>query len=127
MPSDFTNHVRARSADECWFAHDKGVGVAADFPTDTYVAYTRDPETLRGKAQVYRSGRLLKTVDMPKAVPQNFSIFVNHDGNDSWVATGKGLGWAIGDGYYSGVKPNPPWLKQPEKETPAATDVGDNR
>jgi len=30
LPSDFTNNVRARSANECWFAHDKGLGVFAD-------------------------------------------------------------------------------------------------
>ena len=92
LPSDFTNNVRARSVDECWFAHDKGVGVVADFPTETVVTYTRHPQTLRGVAQIYRSGELLKTVDMPEAVPQNFAIYIDHDGNDTWVATGKGLG-----------------------------------
>ncbi len=112
LPSDFTNNVRARSVDECWFACDKGVGVIADFPTETVVAYTRDPQTLRGKAQIYRSGKLLQTVDMPDAVPQNFAIYIEHDGNDTWVATGKGLGWAIGEGYYPGLKPNPAWLVQ---------------
>ena len=61
LPSDFTNNVRARSVNECWFAHDKGTGVVADFPTETVVSYTRDPQTLRGKAQIYRSGKLLKT------------------------------------------------------------------
>lgn len=123
LPSDFTNNVRARSVDECWFAHDKGVGVVADFPTETVVAYTRDPQTLRGKAQVYRTGKLLKTVDMPEAVPQNFAIYIDHDGNDTWVATGKGLGWAIGEGYYAGLKSNPAWLAEVEKPGPAAAEV----
>ena len=115
LPSDFTNNVRARSVDECWFAHDKGVGVIADFPTDTVVSYTRDPQTLRGVAQVYRSGKLLKAVDMPEAVPQNFAIYIDHDGNDTWVATGKGLGWAIGEGYYPGLKTDPAWLAGAQK------------
>ena len=57
LPSDFTNNVRARSANECWFAHDKGLGVAADFPSDTYVTYTRDPDTLRGQAKIFRAGK----------------------------------------------------------------------
>ena len=107
MPSDFTNNVKARSANECWFAHDKGLGVFADFPTETVVTYTRDPKTLRGKAEIYRCGKLLKTVDMEKAVPHSFIINLDHDGNDTWVATGKGLGWAIGDGYYAGLKKSP--------------------
>ncbi len=110
LPSDFTNNVKARSADECYFAMDKGLGVVADFPTESVVTYTRDPNTLGGKAQVYQAGKLLRTVDMEKAVPHNFIINIDTDGNDVWVATGKGLGWAIGKGYYAGVKENPEWL-----------------
>jgi ligand-binding sensor domain-containing protein len=111
LPSDFTNNVKARSESECWFAHDKGLGVFADFPTESVVTYTRDPNTLRGKAQVFRNGKVLKTVDMERAVPHSFIISIDHDGNDTWVATGKGLGWAIGDGYYAGLKKDPDWLK----------------
>ena len=61
IPSDFTNVAKGRSSAEGWFGTDKGLGVVADFFTDTYVAYTRDPDTLRGKAQIYRRGKLLKT------------------------------------------------------------------
>ncbi len=112
LPSDFTNNLKARSSNECYFAHDKGLGVVADFRTDTYVAYTRDPNTLRGKARIYRSGRLLKEVDMERSVPHNFQIAVEVDGNDIWAGTGKGLGWGIGKGYYPGVKANPDWLHE---------------
>jgi len=115
LPSDFTNNVKARSADECYFAMDKGLGVVADFPTESVVSYTRDPNTLRGKAQVFQAGELLRTVDMEKAVPHSFIIGVDVDGNDVWAATGKGLGWGIGDGYYPGVKENPAWLIRKEK------------
>jgi hypothetical protein len=111
LPSDFTNNLKARSSDECYFSHDKGLGVVADFRTDTYVAYTRDPNTLLGKAKVYRSGRLLKEVDLEKGVPHNFQIAVEVDGNDIWAGTGKGLGWGIGEGYYRGVKADPEWLR----------------
>ena len=115
LPSDFTNNVKARSADECYFATDKGLGVVADFTTDSVVTYTRDPNTLRGKAQVFKSGKLVTTVDMETAVPHNFIIGIDVDGNDTWVATGKGLGWAVGEGYYAGVKENPLWLVSKEK------------
>ena len=110
LPSDFVNNVKARSADECYFAMDKGLGAVADFPTDSVVTYTRDPNTLRGKAAVYQAGKLLRTVDMEKAVPHNFIISLDVDGNDLWVGTGKGLGWAIGEGYYPAVRENPNWL-----------------
>lgn len=111
LPSDFTNNIQARSANECWFAHDKGTGVVADFPTETVVSYTRDPQTLRGVAQVFRGGKLLKTVDMERAVPHNFAINLDHDGHDTWIGTAKGLGWAIGEGYYAGLKKNPAWAR----------------
>jgi ligand-binding sensor domain-containing protein len=104
MPSDFTNNVKGRSAQECWFATDKGVGVVADFASDTYVSYTRDPKTLRGKASVFRGGRLLKEVDMAVGVPHNFAIALDIDGRDVWVGTGKGLGWGLGAGYFPGLR-----------------------
>lgn len=111
LPSDFTNNLKARSANECWFANDKGLGVMADFPSETVVSYTRDEKTLRGKAQIFRRGKLLRTVDMENAVPHNFIIDLNHDGNDTWVATGHGLAWASGDGYYAGLQSSPAWLQ----------------
>ncbi|MHB0959827.1 MAG: ligand-binding sensor domain-containing protein [Pirellulaceae bacterium] len=116
LPSDFTNNVKARSGNECWFAHDKGLGVVADFPSDTVVAYTRDEKTLRGVAKIYRAGTLLKTLDMELGVPHNFAINIDHDGNDTWIATGHGLGWAIGDGYYAGLQEKPEWLAEAEAE-----------
>jgi len=118
LPSDFTNNVKARSANECWFAHDKGLGVVADFPSESIVAYTRDPKTLRGKAVVYRNGKALKTVDMEKGVPHNFIISVDLDGNDAWVGTSKGLGWAIGSGYYPGLRESAPRPPNPRQRRP---------
>jgi hypothetical protein len=91
--------------------------VVADFRTDSYVAYTRDPKTLRGKAKVFRSGRLLKEVDLEKGVPHNFQIAIEIDGNDIWAGTGKGLGWGIGKGYYPGVRANPDWLRDAQTAT----------
>jgi len=104
LPSDFTNNVKARSSNEAWFAMDKGLGVVADFPSDTYVTYTRDATTPRGKAVVYRGGKALRTVDMERGVPHNFIISLDIDGNDVWIGTAKGLGWGIGDGYYPGLR-----------------------
>ncbi len=47
-----------------------------------------------GKPRSSAPGRLLRTIEMEHAVPHNFSIYIDHDGHDTWVATGKGLGWA---------------------------------
>ncbi len=51
---------------------------------------------------------------MENGVPHNFQICVDLDGNDTWVGTAKGLGWAIGEGYYPGVRENPAWLSDPK-------------
>jgi hypothetical protein len=123
LPSDFTNFAKARSATECYFSHDRGMGAVADFPTDTYVAYTRDPDTLRGRARVYREGQLLREVDMERGVPHNFNICLDVDGDDLWVGTSKGLGWAIGDGYYAGVRADPPWLSKRADQSAPADDA----
>jgi branched-chain amino acid transport system substrate-binding protein len=107
FPSDFTNFARGRSANEGWFGTDKGIGVVADFPTDTVISYTQDLKTLRGKAVVYRSGKVLETIDLGRTVPHNYILGLDIDGDDVWIATSKGLAWAIGKGYYPGVRQRP--------------------
>ena len=104
LPSDFGNAVKGRSGNEAWFATDKGVGVVADFPTDTWVTYTRDPKTLRGRAVVSHNRKVLDTIDMPRSIPHNYALWVDFDNDDVWVGTSKGVGWGIGSGYYRGLK-----------------------
>ncbi|MBE3069776.1 MAG: PQQ-like beta-propeller repeat protein, partial [Planctomycetes bacterium] len=104
MPSDFGNAVKGRSANEAWFATDKGVGVVADFPTDIWVTYTMDPKTHGGLAVISRGGKVLKKVTMPRCLPHNYALWVEFDGKDAWVGTSKGLARAIGEGYYAGLR-----------------------
>jgi len=104
LPSDFGNAVKGRDANEAWFATDKGLGVLADFPTDTWITYTMDPNTHGGKAIVSRNKEILEVVDMPVSIPHNYALWTEFDDNDVWVGTSKGLGWAIGTGYYKGLR-----------------------
>jgi len=104
MPSDFGNAVAGRSATEAWFATDEGLGVLADFASDTWVTYTMDPATRTGLATVSRAGKVLKTVKMPKCIPHNYTQAVAFDGDDVWVATSKGVARGIGAGYHPGLK-----------------------
>jgi hypothetical protein len=104
LPSDFGNNVKGRDANEGWYATDKGVGVVADFPSDTWVTYTMDPNTLRGKAVIMKGPDVLKEVDMPKCIPHNYTLCVEFDGNDVLVGTSKGVGWGIGTDYYKQLK-----------------------
>jgi ligand-binding sensor domain-containing protein len=116
LPSDFLNNVKARSSQEAYYCSDKGLGAIMDGPGDTWVVYTRDPKTGRGVAKVTQAGKLVETVDMEKGVPQNFMINADVDGNDIWVATGKGLGLGIGEGYYAGLKERPLYTSAPSAQ-----------
>jgi ligand-binding sensor domain-containing protein len=104
LPSDFANGVIGRSADEAWFSTDRGLGVLTDFQTDTWVAYTMDPKTHAGRAVVSRGAEVIRSVEMERSIPHNYLLCVEIDGNDAWVGTSKGLGRAIGTGYYPGLK-----------------------
>jgi len=108
LPSDFGNAVKGRSAHEAWFATDKGLGVLADFPTNTWVTYTMDGKTHKGQAVIQRDNQVLRTVPLERSVPHNYILCVEFDGKDVWVGTSKGLGHAIDTGYYPGLKPAPP-------------------
>jgi len=127
LPSDFLNNIKGRSAQEALFCSDKGLGIVADGPADpaTWVAYTRDPETGRGRAKVTVGGQVVENVDMPVGVPHSFMIAADVDGNDIWVGTSKGLGWGIGDGYYPGTKERPLYAYgQPAPEPSAPPAAG---
>lgn len=105
LPSDFGNAVKARNANEGWFATDKGLGVCADFPTDTWVTYTMNPVTHKGRAVVSREKQVLMEIETDSGIPHNYCLWVEHDGNDVWIGTSKGLAWGKGEGYYAGLRP----------------------
>jgi hypothetical protein len=109
LPSDFNNNIKGRSAQEALYCSDKGLGIITDAPNEdaTWVVYTRDPATGRGRAKVTIGGKVVEEVDMPVGVPHSFMISADVDGNDIWVGTSKGLGWGVGDGYYPGTKERP--------------------
>ena len=112
LPSDFTNALRARSGQECWMCTDKGLGVVADYATDTYVSYYRNGDDSSGRAEVFRQGRKIKEVPLETSIAHNFIIAMDFDGDDVWVGTAKGLSHGIGRGYYPGVRRQPEWLNK---------------
>ncbi|MBW8002173.1 MAG: regulator [Planctomycetes bacterium] len=104
LPSDFGNAVKGRSKNEAWFGTDWGVGVCADFATDTWVTYTMLPETHKGQVIVSRNNKILEVFDTPKGIPHNNVLWVEFDDKDVWIGTSKGLVLAKGTGYYEGLK-----------------------
>jgi hypothetical protein len=104
LPSDFNNNIKARSGQEAYYCSDRGLGAITDGPGDTWVVYTRDAKSGRGKATVSQGGKPVEVVEMEVGVPHDFTINADIDGNDIWVATAKGLALGIGDGYYAGLR-----------------------
>jgi ligand-binding sensor domain-containing protein len=104
LPSDFGNAVAGRSGNEAWYCTDKGLAVVADFPSDTWVTYTLDAESHRGRAVVQRGSEVLKTLDVERTIPHNHVLCATFDGPNAWVGTSKGLGLAIGSDYHPGLK-----------------------
>jgi ligand-binding sensor domain-containing protein len=116
-PSDFNNAARGRSANEAWFCTDQGIGVMADFPSDTWVVYTMDPKTHHGKAVVKRNGEILETVESELGIPHNYVLWADFDGGDVWVGTSEGLAWAKGPDYYAGLRERPVQSAQAASES----------
>ena len=103
-PSNFYNAIKGRSANEAWFSTDKGLGVVADYPTDTWVVYTTDHSAGKGQAIISRGEEVIKTVETPPNIPHNYVLWTELDGDDVWIGTSKGLGHGIGEGYYPGLR-----------------------
>ena len=104
-PSDFHNAVKGRSANEAWFATDMGIGVVADFPTDTWVVYTTNHAKGEGQALITRGKEEVATIKMGINLPHNYALWTEIDGDDVWIGTSKGLAHGIGKGYYPGLRP----------------------
>ena len=104
LPSDFGNAVHGRSADEAWYATDRGIGVVTDFASDTWVTYTRNATGPGGKAVIQRGKQVLKQIPLDKSLPHNYALWVEFDGDDVWVGTSKGLARGRGTGYYAGLR-----------------------
>jgi len=104
LPSNFNNAIAGRSANEAWFCTDKGLGVVADFASDTWVTYTTDGEAHTGKAVIQRGTEIIGEVDTGPNIPHNYVLWADIDGDDVWIGTSKGLGHAIGEGYYPGLR-----------------------
>jgi ligand-binding sensor domain-containing protein len=103
LPSDFINAVAGRNANEAWFGTDKGLGVVADFASDTWVTYTRVGDEKKGLAVVSRGTEVLETIETGLGIPHNYVLWIEIDGDDAWIGTSKGLAWARGKKYFPGL------------------------
>jgi ligand-binding sensor domain-containing protein len=105
LPSAFINFVLGRSGTSSYSCTDKGLGVLADFETDTWVTYHRKAEDARcWTADIMVGKELIKSVETNLTLPNHFMIAVEFIGNDVWIGTGHGLARGIGKDYYPGLR-----------------------
>ncbi len=103
LVSTFVNSINSRDQ-EGWACTDKGLSAMVDFPTDTWVTYKKNEKGNDGTAIVSRGKQVIKTVPTKGAIPNNFMIYVEFQGDDVWAGTSKGLARGIGKGRWVGVR-----------------------
>lgn len=92
LPSNFTNTVRGLDANRAWFGTDKGL---AYFDGTNWAVYR--PALTTGKPEMLVRDATGKTTAVPveTAPAHNYILGIDFQGNDLWVATGRGLSHGI--------------------------------
>jgi ligand-binding sensor domain-containing protein len=91
--SDFINAPKARG-NEVWACTDKGLSFL-DFKTNTWVSYRPNKETGKGEAIITWPDGKKVTLDTPTTLAHNYTLNMDFQGKDVWVATAKGLSHGI--------------------------------
>ena len=93
--SDFINAPKAR-ANEVWACTDKGLSFL-DYKTNTWVSYRPNKETGKGEAIITWPDGKKTTLDTPTRLAHNYTLNMEFQGKDIWVATAKGLSHGISE------------------------------
>lgn len=91
--SDFINAPKAR-ANEVWACTDKGLSFL-DYKTNTWVSYRPNKQTGKGEAIITWPDGKKTTLDTPTTLAHNYTLNMDFQGKDIWVATAKGLSHGI--------------------------------
>jgi ligand-binding sensor domain-containing protein len=92
LPSDFTNFVKGVDANHAWFCTDKGL---AYYDGTNWAVYR--PSLTTGKPEMYvRDAQGTVTpISVTTAPAHNYTLGIDFQGSDIWVATAKGLSHGI--------------------------------
>lgn len=105
LNSNFINFAKGRSSTSCYNATDKGLAVLADFKTDTWVSYKKAaPKDKTWTARIIQGKKEIRSVATGLALPNDFVITLEFQGDDLWLGTGHGLARGIGKGYFPGLR-----------------------
>jgi len=89
LASDFINAAKSRG-DDVWSCTDKGLSYL-NYKTNTWVTYRPDGKTGRGEALIIAPDKKTKKVETATSLAHNYTINLDFQGKDIWVATARGL------------------------------------
>jgi ligand-binding sensor domain-containing protein len=92
LPSNFINTVKGVDANRAWFCTDKGV---AYYDGTNWAVYRPAMDTGKPEMLVTDAAGKTTTIDVDTAPAHNYMLDIDFQGDDVWVATGKGLSHGI--------------------------------
>lgn len=93
LASDFINAVKSRG-NEVWACTDKGLSYF-DYKTDTWVTYRPEQKTGRGEILITWPDGKKSRRETPTSLAHNYTLNLDFQGQDIWVATALGLSHGI--------------------------------
>jgi len=92
LPSNFLNQIKAVDANRAWFSTDKGL---AYYDGANWAVYRPALDTNKPEMVVRDASGRLNNVAVQSAPAHHYILGVDFQGEDIWVATGKGLSHGI--------------------------------
>ncbi len=91
--SNFVNGAKTRG-NEVWACTQKGLS-ELDYKTNTWVTYRPNKKTGRGEILITSPDGKQRRMETPTSLAHNYTVNMDFQGNDIWVATAQGLSHGI--------------------------------
>ncbi len=92
LPSNFLNQVKAVDGNRAWFCTDKGL---AYYDGTNWAVYRPALDTRKPEMLVRDADGQTTAVSVDTAPAHNYTLFIDFQGDDLWVATAEGLSHGI--------------------------------
>ena len=93
LASDFVNAAKSRG-NEVWACTDKGLSYL-DYKTNTWVTYRPAEDRNHGEIIITTPDKKVTRQETPTSLAHNYTINMDFQGDDIWVATAQGLSHGI--------------------------------
>jgi len=93
LASDFVNAPKSRG-NEVWACTDKGLSYL-DYHTNTWVTYRPSKDGTHGEIVITTPDKKVTTLETATSLAHNYTLNMDFQGDDIWVATAQGLSHGI--------------------------------